>query len=309
MAKTGVGPLCRLFGKTRQAHYQKLLYFREQAANSMLVLDLVAALRREIPGLGTKKLYLLLQNSFRKSGIKMGRDKLHKLLQTHNLTIRVTRKLPKTTNSNHWMKKYPNLIKELEVTTTEQVWVCDLTYVCVGKDFNYLSLITDAHSRMIIGYFLHQFLSADGCIKALDMAISSRNKTGLSVIHHSDRGSQYCSFQYVQKLKEANIEISMTDNGDPYENAMAERVNGILKTDFKLNRIFKNHMEALLAVEISINNYNQLRPHMSCNYMTPFEAHCLDEPLIKRWKSNKSKQSAAPPASPVWVREAGGAEQ
>lgn len=260
----------------------------------MLVLDLVAAIRREIPGLGTHKMYRLLQPNLISSEIKMGRDRLHLLLQSHNLLIRVKRTTPKTTNSNHWMKKYPNLIKLLEIVATEQVWVCDLTYICVGDDFNYLSLITDAHSRMIVGYCLHPFLNTDGCIKALEMAIASRTKAGGThrLIHHSDRGSQYCSFQYVSKLRESGISISMTDNGDPYENAMAERVNGILKADFKLNRLFRSHVEALLATNAAIHNYNTLRPHMSCDYLTPHTAHLLDQPLRKHWKKKSVREVA-----------------
>jgi putative transposase len=259
----------------------------------MLVLDLVAAFRREIPGLGTNKLYRLIRPSLHLSKIKMGRDKLHSLLQSHNMIIRASRRIPKTTYSNHSMKKYPNLVKDLEVHTTEQVWVCDLTYICVGYDFNYLSLITDAHSRMIVGYCLHPFLTKEGCIAALEMAIASRTKDsdGTSLIHHSDRGSQYCSFNYVSKLRESGIGISMTDNGDPYENAMAERVNGILKIDFKLNRLFKSRSEALLATNSAIANYNLLRPHMSCDYLTPHAAHLLDQPMRMHWKKKSFKSN------------------
>lgn len=255
----------------------------------MLVLDLVAAFRREIPGLGTNKLYRLIRPSLHLSDIKMGRDKLHSLLQSHNLIIRASRRVPKTTYSNHWMKKYPNLIKDLQVVTTEQIWVCDLTYISVGSNFNYLSLITDAHSRMIVGYCLHPMLNTEGCIRALEMAVTSRIKSNNlpSLIHHSDRGSQYCSFEYVSKLREAGIRISMTDNGDPYENAMAERVNGILKVDFKLNRMFKSHAEALMATRSAIANYNSLRPHMSCDYLTPQTAHLLDGPMRMHWKKKK----------------------
>ena len=255
----------------------------------MLVLDLVAAFRREIPGLGTSKLYRLIQPSLHLSEIKMGRDKLHSLLQSHNLIIRASRRVPKTTYSNHWMKKYPNLIKDIQVVTTEQVWVCDLTYICVGNDFNYLSLITDAHSRMIVGYCLHPFLNTEGCITALEMAIACRTKESseTSLIHHSDRGSQYCSFQYVSKLREAGISISMTDNGDPYENAMAERVNGILKVDFKLNRLFKSRAEALIETRSAVANYNLFRPHMSCDYLTPQTAHFLDQPMRMHWKKKR----------------------
>lgn len=290
IAKIGVGRLCRMFGKSRQAYYQKERYLEEERSEALRVLDLVTAMRREIPGLGTHKLYLLLNRSFRASDIKMGRDKLHKLLQNHNLLVRRKRTIPKTTNSNHWMKKYPNLLKDIEIIATERAWVCDLTYICVGADFNYLSLITDAHSRMIVGHCLHQFLTADGCQNALDMALATLTKSEASLIHHSDRGSQYCSFEYVKKLKAAKIGISMTDNGDPYENAMAERVNGILKADFRLNRVFKSHAEALLATESAIRNYNTLRPHMSCDYLTPQAAHGLDIPLRKHWKRKTIKK-------------------
>jgi len=271
-----------LFGKSRQAYYHKEKHQDKKCIDELLVLDLVIALRREIPGLGTPKLHLLLQSTFKKSGIKMGRDKLHALLQSRRLIITRKKLVPKTTNSCHWMKKYPNLIRDKIIDSTESVWVSDLTYICVGFDFNYLSLITDAHSKMIVGYCLHQFLTTEGCLNALNMALSARNKMNSKLIHHSDRGSQYCSFQYVTKLMDANIAISMTENGDPYENAIAERVNGILKSDFRLNRVFKNHLEALSATETAIRNYNNLRPHMSCDYMTPARAHELDLPLMKK---------------------------
>ena len=286
IAKTGVGPLCKLFGYSRQAFYQKERNIKEQTQQNLLVLDLVAAIRHDIPGLGSHKLYRLLRPNLRSSGIQMGRDKLHHFLQSYNLLVRRKRIIPKTTNSNHWMKKYSNLIKDLEIISTETVWVCDLTYIFVGQDFNYLSLITDAHSRLIVGYCLHPFLNTDGCMKALEMAIAGRTKVdvGHKLIHHSDRGSQYCSFNYVNKLHQVGISISMTDNGDPYENAMAERVNGILKADFRLNRLFRSHVEALLATEDAIRNYNTLRPHMSCDYLTPQTAHLLDKPLRKHWK-------------------------
>jgi transposase InsO family protein len=251
----------------------------------MLVLDLVTAIRREIPGLGTKKLYLLLQEPLQKSGIHMGRDRLHELLRVHNLLIKHRRSVPKTTHSNHLLRKYPNLIKGLIISETEQVWVCDMTYIYVGYDFNYLSLITDAYSKKIVGYCLHQFLSTEGCLKALEMALANRSKKASKLIHHSDRGVQYCSFEYVKNLKVASITISMTDSGEAYENQIAERVNGILKYEFKLNQVFKSHMEARLAVERSITNYNTLRPHMSCNNLTPSLAHQVEEPLIKQWKS------------------------
>ena len=139
--KVGVGPLCKLFGNSRQAFYQKERNIKEQNHENLLVLDLVAAIRHDIPGLGSHKLYRLLRPNLRSSGIQIGRDKLHRLLQTYNLLVRRKRITPKTTNSNHWMYKYPNLIKGMEISSTETVWVCDLTYIFVGQEFNYLSLI------------------------------------------------------------------------------------------------------------------------------------------------------------------------
>ncbi len=278
-----------MFGKSRQAFHQRRTFLDQRAAQSMLALGLVTAIRREIPGLGTKKLYLLLREPLQKSGIAMGRDRLHELLRAHRLLIRHGRAVPKTTHSNHLLRKYPNLIKQLPITETEQVWVCDLTYIYVGFDFNYLSLITDASSKKTVGYCLHQFLSTEGCLIALEMALSTRSKQGNGLIHHSDRGVQYCSFEYVKRLKAAAIAISMTDSGEAYENQIAERVNnGILKHEFRLNQVFKSHMEALLAVETGIRNYNTLRPHMSCGYLTPSQAHQVEEPLVKQWKNKSS---------------------
>lgn len=167
----------------------------------------------------------------------MGRDKLHELLTRQGMLIRRRKGAPKTTNSRHWMKKYPNLVRELVVAQSEQLWVADITYLCVGYDFNYLSLITDAYSKKIVGYHLHPNLSAEGSLSALSMALKTRNKF-LPLIHHSDRGTQYCSFEYVMELREADIAISMTEDGEGYENQIAERRNGILKTAFNLSRIF-----------------------------------------------------------------------
>ncbi|WP_324680351.1 IS3 family transposase [Hymenobacter sp. GOD-10R] len=278
-----VGRLCRLFGVSRQAFYRKEQYAQRARGQALLVLDLVLALRREIPGLGTRKLHMLLQEPLTRSGIKMGRDKLHQLLHEHGLLLRQPRQVPKTTNSLHSLRKYPNLLRNQLLTAPRQVWVSDITYLCIGLGFGYLSLITDAYSKMIMGYCLHPLLTAEGAINALDMALS-HGESSQELIHHSDRGSQYCSFQYVQKLRRAGIAISMTENGDPYENAIAERVNGILKIDFHLNRVFTTFEEAQRAVEASIRNYNHLRPHMSCGYLTPAAAHASTQPLQQRWR-------------------------
>lgn len=286
ITRMGVGPLCKLFGKTRQAFYHKKRYISDQQQQELIVLELVAQVRRELPGLGLHKLYKCIYQPLRNNQIKMGRDKLNTLLRKHGLLITRKRRNPKTTQSNHWFRRYSNLTKNLEVKQSEQLWVADITYICIGYDFNYLSLITDAYSRKIMGYCLHPFLSNDGCIEALKMAVSNRSSTA-SLIHHSDRGVQYCSFDYVMLLNQSQISISMTENGEAHENPIAERINGILKTEFKLNQIFKSRTQALLAVKGSIEAYNYLRPHMSCDYLTPTAAHLTDQPLIKRWKNTR----------------------
>ena len=292
-----VAHLCRLFGVSRQAFYHRQYYAQRVRGHSLLVLDLVLALRREIPGLGTRKLYLLLQQPLAASGIKMGRDKLHQLLQTHDLILRQKRSVPKTTNSAHSLRKYPNLLVDIALTAPQQAWVCDITYLCIGLGFGYLSLLTDAYSQLIVGYCLHPLLTVEGSLKALEMALQSELPRSESLIHHSDRGSQYCSFAYIQRLRQAGIAISMTQQGDPYENAVAERVNGILKTDFRLNRVFSTFDEAARVVEQSVRNYNHLRPHMSCGYLTPAAAHVSTEPLQKHWKP-KVYKTAQPSIQP-----------
>lgn len=292
-----IGRLCQLFGVSRQAFHQREHYTQHAHSQSMLVLDLVVALRKQIPGLGTRKRYLLLQEPFAQSGIRMGRDKLHGLLQAHGLTLRHKRSAPKTTNSAHGLQKYPNLLSDQLITAPQQVWVCDITYLCIGLDFGYLSLITDAYSKLIVGYCLHPMLTSEGCLRALEMALHQERPKATTLIHHSDRGSQYCSFQDSRTLREAGIAISMSQYGDPYENAIAERVNGILKTDFRLNQVFTSFEEAAWAVERSIHNYNHLRPHMSCDYLTPAVAHGSDQPLKKLWKPKRYNSQKAPPKS------------
>ena len=205
-----VGHLCRLFGVSRPAFYHRQHDAQRVRGHSWLVLDLVLALRREIPGLGTRKLYLLLQQPLAASGIKMGRDKLHQLLQTHDLILRQKRSVPKTTNSAHSLRKYPNLLVDITLRAPQQAWVCDITYLCIGLGFGYLSLLTEAYSRLIVGHCLHPLLAVEGSLNALEMALQSEHPRSSLLIHHSDRGSQYCSFAYIQRLRQAGIAISMT---------------------------------------------------------------------------------------------------
>ena len=224
----------------------------------------------------------------------MGRDKLNTLLRNHGLLITRKKRGARTTNSNHVFRRYPDLAKNLEVNRSEQLWVSDITYICISYDFNYLSLITDAYSKKIMGYCLHPYLTNEGTISALNMAIKNRSGD-LSLMHHSDLGVQYCSFDYVRLLNKERISISMTQNGEAYENPIAERINGILKTEFNLSRIFKSRSEALLAVKMAIEAYNNVRPHMSCGYLTPTEAHGSIEPLVKHWKNTRKKKLAVVP--------------
>lgn len=291
----GIEPLCRMFGKSRQAYYQKEMHLSETGQTEEIVLELVAQVRRELPGLGLHKLYRCLYQPLRTNKIAMGRDKLNKLLRNHGLLITHKKRSARTTNSKHMFRRYPDLVKDLEAIRSEQLWVADITYICISYDFNYLSLITDAYSKKIMGYCLHPYLTNEGTINALNMAI--RNRSGnLALTHHSDRGVQYCSFDYVRLLNKEKISISMTQNGEAYENPIAERINGILKTEFHLNRIFKSRSEALLAVKMAIEAYNNIRPHMSCGYLTPTIAHQSAEPLIKHWKNRRKKKQPVVPA-------------
>lgn len=219
--------------------------------------------------------------------IEAGRDYLFDLLALNNLLIRKRKRKVITTQSNHWMRKYCNLVKELQVTRAEQLWVSDITYIRLTGGFAYLSLITDAYSRKIVGFNLRRDLSSEGSLIALQKALTSRQKPWLPLIHHSDRGVQYCCKNYVDLLTENNISISMTENGDPYENALAERMNGILKTEFNLYSSQSGFDETFKRVNQSILAYNQLRPHASCDYLTPEQAHQKTGVMKKRWKNNK----------------------
>ena len=247
-------------------------------------------MRRELPGMGIHKLYKCLFQPLRSNGLKIGRDKLLEILRKHKMLITSKgRRNPKTTQSNHWFRRYPDLAKTLDVTHSEQLWVSDITFICIAYDFNYLSLITDAYSKKIVGYCLHHNLKNEGSQNALKMAIAGRS-FDTELIHHSDRGVQYCCYDYTKTLKQSGIQISTTQNGEAYENPIAERVNGILKTEFNLNEVFKSRTQALMRVRASIDAYNNLRPHMSCSFLTPQQAHFTDQPLIKHWKNRRKKR-------------------
>jgi putative transposase len=282
--------LCSLFGKTRHAWYDARWRLQQEVFRRDIVLQEVARIRKRLPALGTRKLHYLLKPVLRRHHMTIGRDYLFDLLAETGMLIKRRRRRMITTDSNHWMRKYDNLIDQMEISRAEQVWVSDITYLRLNSCFVYLSLITDAYSHQIMGYHLQADLSAQGCLMALKMALKKRKNTLLSLIHHSDRGSQYCSKGYVEALTEQKMAISMTQNGDPYENAIAERVNGILKNEFDMERNTGSLQQVRQKLDQVIDAYNNLRPHDSCDYLTPQQAHCKEGKLTKKWKNYYQKK-------------------
>jgi transposase InsO family protein len=288
-----VGYYCSLFGRSRQGWYEQIKREDEQHMAHAIVLKLVGEIRLDLTRAGVPKLHFMLKEKLQEHSIKMGRDALYKLLSKHGYLIRYRRRKPYTTNSNHHYKKYPNLIRDIKyLTHPGQLWVSDITYIRLKEKFCYLSIVTDAYSHKIIGYCLYPSLHSNGPVNALLMA--AKSKRGISLIHHSDRGSQYCCADYVKLLEHYGIKISMTEKGDPYENAIAERVNGILKGEFLLDKTFLSFNEAEHTVKSAIEKYNHIRPHASCDNLTPVQAHDHNGILRKRWKTQAEHELLTP---------------
>jgi len=275
--------LCPLLGYTRQAFYGQQQRRLKERYETELIIQEVQKHRLLQPCLGTRKLMILLQGFVKEHNIKLGRDTLFELLGEHQLLIRKRKRTIQTTFSKHWYQKYPNLIRQYEPLAPNLLWASDITYIIQETGFSYLSLITDTYSRKIVGFYLSETLEAIGCINALQMAIAGCSDCS-QLIHHSDRGVQYCSLNYVDLLKSHHIKISMTENGDPLENAIAERVNGILKEEL-LEQKYANFKTAQQCVAKAIVIYNELRPHGSCNMLTPQLAHLQTGILKKHWKN------------------------
>jgi len=244
--------------------------------------------RKQLPRLGTRKLYYLLEKDFKAEHLHIGRDKLFDLLREENLLVKRKRKCTITTNSKHWMRKYPNLIKGMSLEQPEQIWVADITYISTEEGTCYLHLVTDAYSKQIMGYNLSQDLSATSTIKALQKALNKR-KYKTTIIHHSDRGLQYCSAAYVKLLNQNHCLISMTEDGSPYDNAIAERVNGILKNEFDLADTGSDMKQSRRQTSQSIELYNTQRPHLSCHFLTPDQMHQQNQMKLKAWKKKTAK--------------------
>lgn len=285
------GELCGLFGNSRQAWYESQKRHASIDMQEVFILKVAGELRKEHKRMGVEKLHHLISPVLKEHGIKFGRDKFYYLLGEHGLLVKRRKYRPATTNSNHFYRKYPNIVRDLQPDRSGQLWVGDITYLRTELGFVYLSLITDAYSKKIVGWCLWPNLTSTGAMNALRMAVETEGvKEGL--IHHSDRGIQYCCTDYVVLLESSKIGISMTENGDPYENAVAERVNGILKDEYGLESTFASYLEANEAVKTAVDKYNNHRPHASCNYLVPSEAHKQTGVMKKRWYPKKWQKTS-----------------
>jgi transposase InsO family protein len=257
---------------SRQNYYKTHRKRQREKVDEGLIDKLVQAERAIQPRLGGRKLYFMLKSELEVAGVTIGRDRFFKVLRTNGLLLAPLPRSPRTTNSRHSLPVFRNKIRDIEVTGPNQIWVSDITYIRTGVNFLYLSLITDKYSRKIVGYHLGKTLETEECLKALEMALESKPGNA-RIIHHSDRGCQYCSHRYVGELKRNGFEISMTEENHCYENALAERVNGILKQEYWLGSTFRSIEQAYLAVAEAIYLYNVRRPHLSLDYKTPEQIH------------------------------------
>lgn len=292
--------LCRLLGITRQSWYQYFWRIETLHIEQQVLLQQVRHIRKTHRRMGTRKLYELLAPFMLDNQIKMGRDALFDLLATNELLVRKKRRRVYTTNSHHWFRKYPNLIRELTPTAPNQLWVSDITYWKIQTGYVYISFITDAYSRKIVGYQVAKTLETVETIKALKMAIlglTVEPDSHFQLIHHSDRGLQYCSRPYVKLLQDNDIQISMTESGDPLENAIAERVNGIIKQEYLAENQVKTINEAKKLLSYVVNLYNQERPHLSISNLTPNNVHENKLKTEKLWKNYYKKKEHCKPIS------------
>lgn len=287
--KESISFTCALLGISRQVYYrsQKSMFKRQRIATQ--VIGLVTNVRIEQPRIGTRKLYHILQSELRELGV--GRDRLFAILKANKMLIKPKRNYIVTTNSYHRFKKHKNLIETIDINKPEQVWVADITYVGNKQNPMYLALITDAYSKKIVGYNLANTLATNQSIRALRLAIKGRKYPMQSLIHHSDRGLQYCSDNYQTILSKNGIDCSMTEQYDPYQNAIAERINGILKQEFLINTKHLDIVTMQKIVKQSIDIYNTKRPHISCKLLTPEQMHRQNKIKRKTYKKKISQQT------------------
>ena len=273
-----------MFGQSRQKYYRSFWRESKQQSKSIAVIDKVNEIRNIMPRLGTRKLYHILQKEF--CSMNVGRDKLFSILRANHLLIKPKRNYRITTDSHHRFKKHKNLMEGMQINHPEQVWVSDITYIGSRNRNCYLALVTDAYSKKIMGYDVSNSLATDGSLRALNMAVNKRRYNN-QLIHHSDRGFQYCSNDYQKALIKKKIIPSMTESYDPYANAIAERVNGILKQEFLLEDYQVDIGTMKLLVKDAVRIYNTKRPHWSCYMKTPEQMHKQKNVKIKTYKKDR----------------------
>ena len=284
--KEGITFACRLLGMNRQVYYRAIGRAKQKQQIASRVVDLVGELRMRMPRIGTRKLYYLLYEKLK--GLGVGRDRLFAIMKANHLEIIPKRQYHITTNSHHRFRKHKNLLEGLTVERPEQAWVSDITYIGTRENPMYLSLVTDAYSKKIMGFNVSISLSASGAIAAMKLALKSRKYPKTALIHHSDRGLQYCCDQYQHLLNHHKITCSMTESYDPYQNAVAERVNGILKHEFILGITTKDLALMDKLIKQSIGIYNNERPHLSCQMNTPEVMHQQKIIKVKTYKTKSS---------------------
>ena len=280
---------CHLFGISRQVYYRKIKRAGVKQSKAAIVIELISDIRKQMPRIGVRKLYFLLSDKLR--ALKTGRDKFFAILKANHLLIQPKRSYHITTNSHHRFRKHKNLILNMDIDRPEQVWVSDITYIGKREKPCYLSLITDAYSKKIVGYYVADNLSAQSSLMALKMAIKSRRNKILPLIHHSDRGLQYCADEYQKTLRKNNIQCSMTNNGDPYENAVAERINGILKQEFLVDSYHRDISMMKTVIQETVEIYNNQRPHYSNFMLTPEQMHAQNEIRMRTYKTKNSSKN------------------
>jgi putative transposase len=262
-------------GYSRQYYYKLEKKKEENVSKEKEILEITKEKREQMPVLGTRKIYHMIKGKLKEKGIKCGRDKLFSIMRENGLHIKKKRRYIQTTDSKHWLKKYPNILKGEEITKPEQAWVSDITYVKTEEGNCYANIITDTYSRKIMGYSILDNMETRSMIKAYEMALKNKEYKSMNPIHHSDRGIQYCSKEYINLSIKNNFRISMTENGDPYENALAERMNRTIKEEFGLGEVLKSKEQAYILMEEAVEIYNNYRPHLSLKMRTPNEVHKL----------------------------------
>lgn len=283
---------CHLFGIDRQVYYRSTRRKEGLQSKAAQVVAMITEIRTAMPRIGARKLYYLLGD--RLQAMKVGRDKFFDILRANHLLIQPKRSYHITTDSHHRFRKHKNLVLEMPVNRPEQLWVSDITYIGKREKPCYLNLVTDAYSKKIMGYCVADNMDTQSSVMALKMAVKNRKDNETSLIHHSDRGVQYCADNYQKVLLKNNIRCSMTNNGDPYENAVAERVNGILKQEFMIDTYYADINIMRKIVKEAIEVYNNQRPHYSNYMLTPSQMHNQSDIQIRTYKrKNSSKNELA----------------